>query len=141
MQFVDTNVFIRYFTKDNPKKAQDCLELFQKAERGEIELTTSEAIIAEVVFILSSKKLYSLSREEIRNRLYPVFSILSPALSLTNRQVYLRALDLYALYLIDFEDAIAVAQMERMKIAQLYSYDKGFDRVFDRMPGVGRQEP
>lgn len=49
----------------------------------------------------------------------------------------MRALDLYTLYPIDFEDAIIVAQMERQKIRDLYSYDQGFDQV----PGTARHEP
>jgi predicted nucleic acid-binding protein len=49
----------------------------------------------------------------------------------------LRTLDLYAAYNIDFEDALIVAQMERQNINELYSYDRGFDRV----TGITRHEP
>ncbi len=56
MEFVDTNIFIRYLTKDDPREAQACFELFQKAQRRGVQLTTSEAIIAEVVYVLSSKE-------------------------------------------------------------------------------------
>ena len=135
MQFIDTNIFIRHFTRDDPEKAQACLELFQKAEQRQIILTTSESVIAEVVYILSSKQLYHLSREKIRSLLYPLLSL--PGLKLPRRKVYLRALDLYATYSIDFEDALIVAQMERQGITDLYSYDRDFERV----PGVTRLEP
>ena len=60
-----------------------------------------------------------------------------PGLKLPQRKVYLRALDLYATYSIDFEDALIVAQMERQGITALYSYDRDFERV----PGVTRLEP
>ena len=52
MQFIDANVFIRHLTRDDPEKAKACFELFQKAGQGEITLTTSEAVVAEVVFVL-----------------------------------------------------------------------------------------
>ena len=135
MQYLDANIFLRYLAQDNPKQSQACYELFQKARRNELTLTTSEAIIAEVVYVLQSKQLYALSAEEIRARLYPVLSI--PGLKLPFRRMYLRALDLYAMYHLDFEDALAIAQMERQKITEVYTYDREFDRV----PSIKRLEP
>jgi predicted nucleic acid-binding protein len=135
MPFIDANVFIRHLTRDDPKKAQACLELFQKAREKKITLTTSESVIAEVVYVLSSKKLYDLPRKEIRELLYPLLSL--PGLKLTNRRTYLHALDLYASYPLDFEDALTVAQMKRQKIIEVYSYDRHFDQV----AGITRLEP
>lgn len=128
MQFIDANIFLRHLTRDDPVKAERCYELFKRAQANEVELTTSESVIAEVVYVLSSsKQLYQLSREEIRARLYPL--LLLPGLRLAHRKMYLRALDLYALYPIDFEDALAAAQMERQKITEIYSYDRDLDRL------------
>ncbi|MCL4488795.1 MAG: type II toxin-antitoxin system VapC family toxin [Chloroflexi bacterium] len=135
MRFVDTNVFLRHLTGDDPKKARACFELFQRAQRKEVTLTTSEAVIAEIVYVLSSKQVYALTREEIRARLYPLLSL--PGLRLTHRKAYLRALDLYVSYPLDFEDAILAAQMERQKVREVYSYDREFDRV----PSIERLEP
>ena len=64
MQFLDANIFLRYLAQDNPKQSQACYELFQKARRNELTLTTSEAIIAEVVYVLQSRQLYALGAEE-----------------------------------------------------------------------------
>src|SRR5713226_5107179 len=122
MQYLDANIFLRYLAQDNPKQSQACFELLQKARRNEVTLTTSEAIIAEVVYVLQSKQLYALSAEEIRARLYPVLSI--PGLKLPFRRMVLRALDLYAMYRLDFEDALAIAQMEKQKITEVYTYDR-----------------
>jgi uncharacterized protein len=136
MQFVDTNVFLRHLTGDDPRKAQACFELFQKAKRKEVSLTTSEAVIAEIVYVLSSSKLiYALTPQEIRARLYPILSL--PGLKIPYRKMYLRALDLYASYVLDFEDAISIAQMERQQITEVTSYDRDFDRV----PTIKRLEP
>ena len=135
MPFIDANVFIRYLTRDDPKKAEACFALFQKAKRDEIALVTTEAVIAEVVYVLSSKQLYDLPRGTIRDLLYPL--LLLPGLKLAQRKTYLRALDVYASYNVDFEDALIVAQMERQKETELYSYDRDFDQV----PGITRIEP
>src|SRR5437660_9267218 len=103
MQFIDTNIFIRHLTQDDPQKGQRAFALFQKAQAGQVTLTTSEAVITEIEYVLSSPRLYHLGREDIRTRLYPLLSL--PGLKLPNRRMYLRALDLYATYPIDFEDA------------------------------------
>jgi uncharacterized protein len=67
MRFVDTNIFIRYLTKDNPRKAEACFALFHRAKQGEEALTTSETVIGDVVYVLSAKDLCSPPQEEIRS--------------------------------------------------------------------------
>lgn len=127
IHFVDTNIFLRHLTNDDPVKAQACLALFQRAATNEITLTTSEAVIAEVVYVLSSKSLYKLTEENIKLRLYPILSL--RGLKLQQKAIYLRALDYYAVYKLDFEDCLTVAQMEQQQLTKLYSYDKDFDQV------------
>ena len=111
------------------------MQLFQQAQEKRITLTTSESVIAEVVYVLSSKRLYNLPREEIRKLLYPLLSL--RGLKLTNRKTYLHALDLYASYPLDFEDALTMAQMKRQNIVEIY----GYDRHFDLVTGITRLEP
>ena len=135
MPFVDTNIFLRYLTRDDPDKAQACFELFKRAEANQITLTVTETVVAEVVYVLSSKRTYNLPRDQIRARLYPLLTL--QGLRLSQRQTVLRALDLYVAYEIDFEDALIVAHMQRQAIRDVYSYDHDFDQV----PGVNRQEP
>ena len=133
--FLDANVIIRYLTRDDPQKAQKCFELLQAAERDEVELITSESVIAEVVYVLSSPRLYGLSPERIRSLLLPIINL--RGLKLSPRRLYLRALDLYATSRIDFEDALAVAHMERRGITEILSYDAHLDRI----EGIERREP
>ncbi len=42
MHFIDTNVFLRFLTKDDPNKAEKCRELLQAASEGLIKLYTSD---------------------------------------------------------------------------------------------------
>ena len=60
-EFVDTNVFIRLLARDDPEKTRRCLALLQRAERGEAQLVTSESVVAEVVYVLSSPALRHVS--------------------------------------------------------------------------------
>ena len=92
MRFLDTNIIIRYLTRDDGKKANNCFELFQRVKQGEEKLTTCEAIITEVVYVLSSSVTYNLSAQAIRDRLVPVLTL--RGLRLRNKKLYLKALDI-----------------------------------------------
>ena len=127
MKFLDSNVILRYLTRDDPKKAEDCYELFQKVKRGEIELTTCEVVIAEVVYVLSSHSLYNLPRDQICSLLLPIINLYG--LKIPQKRLYIRALDMYASKNIDFEDALSFAHMEKRQIKEIYSYDSDFDKL------------
>ncbi len=136
MRFVDTNIFVRYLTGDDPVKQAACFAFFQRVQAGEEEATTREATVAEVVFVLTSRALYALSPADVQARLLPV--LLLSGLRLPQKDVTLRALDLHAQQpRLDFPDALAIAHMEQAGIDQIVSYDQDFDRV----PPVRRVEP
>lgn len=132
--FIDTNIFIRYLTRDDQQKYKDCLYLFQQAERNEIELTTSSEIVSEVVFVLSSK-IYKLPRPFIQSALSKLLGL--SGFRLPERTIYLRALSLFVTHPIDYEDCMTVARMEQQGITSIYSYD----RDFDRFSHLVRKEP
>lgn len=135
MQFVDTNLFIRYFTQDDLAKQAACAELFDRAERGEVELVTSEAVIGEIVYVLSSPKLYHHSRDAIRDMIHIMISW--GGLHIPDRRKYVRAANIYAEQNVDFTDALIVATMELEEITELVSYDKHFNRF----KSITRLEP
>ena len=68
-----------------------------------------------------------MAREPLAALLRPLLT--ATGLQLADRAVYLRAIDLYAQYDVDFEDALSVAHMERRGIAEIVSYDRDFDRI------------
>ena len=49
---VDTDVLIRYFTRDDEAKAARALALLQRAERAELRLVVSPIVVFETVFTL-----------------------------------------------------------------------------------------
>lgn len=136
MKFVDTNIFIRFLAADDEKKSEACYRLFQAVQQGHETVATSESVIAEVAYVLSSPSLYALSNDEIAARLTPILSL--RGLRLTNKRTYLRALEIFAANAwIDFEDALSVAHMKRLRLSEIISYD----RDFDTLSGVARVEP
>lgn len=67
MILLDANIFLRALTRSTDPSIQPMYEwpsdLFRRAEGGGIEVTASDAVIAEVAFILTSKAHYRLSAD------------------------------------------------------------------------------
>jgi uncharacterized protein len=135
MKFLDTNIIIRYLTKDDPEKAARSYAFLQAVETGEEVVTTTEAVIAEVVHVLSSKRLYNYPREELVKRLLPVLQL--KGFRLPNKKMFIEALLLYGQRNIDFVDALIVTKMKYTSVSTLVS----FDRDFDDFPFITRVEP
>ena len=62
MNYLDTNIFLRYLTKTRGEEAktQACFALFQQVKKGEAVVTTCEAVICEIFFVLCSPRQYNL---------------------------------------------------------------------------------
>ena len=54
MRFIDTNLFIRYFTRDDEEKAQKVLALLKRVEEDRERVITSPLVIFETIFTLES---------------------------------------------------------------------------------------
>jgi predicted nucleic acid-binding protein len=132
--FVDTNVFIRLLTNDDQKKFERCLDLFERAEQGHERLVTSESVVAEIVYVLSSQ-ISRVARPQIAQALRPVLE--NRGLTIEHKQAVLAALDLYESSTLDFEDCLSVAHVNRLALDSIISYDRDFDRVAK----VRRREP
>lgn len=135
MLFLDPNVILRHLTNDDPERGLACFAVMQAIERGELSVWTSDLVIAEVVFVLSNKKTYGLSREAIRDLLLPLIGL--PGIKLANKRSYRRAFELYTALPMDYIDAYHVALMEQRGIGEILSYDSHFDQV----EGIKRREP
>ena len=134
MIFVDANIFVRHLvhpeTPQDQASAQRAAALFNLVDSGSIEVTTSEAILAEVVYILTSSQHYGAPRATAATGLK---ALLQPrACRMPEKDVSLRALDIWvAESRLSFPDALAAA----------YSVMRGyelatFDRALSRAPGV-----
>jgi predicted nucleic acid-binding protein len=133
--FVDTDVIIRLLTGDDPAKQLAAKNLFTRVQGGELSLLAPDTVIADAVFVLSSRRLYNLPRAEIQAMLTALLRL--PRFRVSNRRTVIEALELYAATSLDFRDAFIAASMRRARSEALYSYDRGFDRLTD----VARLEP
>lgn len=134
MIFVDANIFVRHLTQpvtpQDQTSAQRAATVFDLVESGSIEVTTSEAILAEVVFILTSSRHYGTSRATAAVGLK---ALLQPrGCRLPEKDVSLLALDIWVDQpKLSFPDALAAA----------YSISRGyevatFDAAMSRTPDV-----
>lgn len=133
--FVDTNIFIRYLTGDDPKRAERCRRLIRDLKLNHRQAVTSDAVVSEIVFVLSSKRHFGLSRLQIRRVVSPLLQL--NGLRLDNKRTCLRALQLYGQLPIDFTDCMIAAAIEEEHGRKLISYDSDFDRI----PSIERIEP
>ncbi len=134
MRFLDTNILLRYLTKDDERKASRALLLLSKVERGEEKVVTSPMVIFETVFTL--QKRYRVPRDQIRDSLQDILSL--RGFQLVNKHLYQRALDLFASKNVSFADAFNAIYMRSQGLSEIYSWDADFDKLegFDRLePG------
>ncbi|OIN97421.1 pilus assembly protein [Candidatus Desantisbacteria bacterium CG1_02_38_46] len=125
MRFIDTNLLIRFFTKDDKEKANKVLALFKRVEKNEEIITMSPLVIFETIFTL--EKSYGIPGQEIKNLLLPILAL--KGLHLANREIYEHALDFYIEKNISFADAYNAACVIKEGIKEIYSYDEDFDKI------------
>jgi len=132
--FVDTNLFIRYFTNDDPAKADRVEKLLDEAAAGTVKLITTEMVIAEVIWVLESG--YSLKNIDVAPLVRGILA--TPGLEVINGALVARAVELYESAIIDFIDGYIAAVMEKQGITELYSFDR---KNISRITGIVRKEP
>jgi uncharacterized protein len=132
--FVDTNLFIRYLTNDDPALADRVEQLLDDAATGAVQLVTTELVMAETVWVLESS--YHLNNARIAPLVRGILA--TPGLEVINGDLIGKALVMYELQNIDFVDAYIAALMEKQGIQDIYSYDR---KHISRIKNINRKEP
>lgn len=127
--FLDANIFLRHLRNDHPQWSPACRQVFADIEAGRLDGWTSELVVAEVVFLLESKKHYHQPRQAIAEALGAVLFL--PHLKLERKGRYRRVLQLYATYpKLSYVDCHTASCVEANQTApELYSYDTEFDAI------------
>jgi len=132
-KFIDTNIFLRYLTMDDPSKYDKCKSLFKKALEGKISLVTSGMVIAELVWTLSSY--YRVPKADVIEKISIIVS--TKSLDIPDKDIIVDALVLYSRKNIDYIDAYNAVFMKYHGISEIYSYDEDFNAI----KGIKREEP
>ena len=71
--FVDSNIFLRYYSNDDAKQSAEAEAFFLQAKRGEIEIFCGPPVFFEVAWVL--KTFYGLPNGAILNTLESMLTI------------------------------------------------------------------
>lgn len=131
--FLDSNIFLRPIVKDDSQKVEECEVLFGKIKRGELKVSTSNLVLAEVAWVC--KSVYGLKRQAIAE-------VLSKILAFPNIKIFdnfnpYSAVQFYQQYSIKFIDALIASNPQiQDKEMIVISYDVEFDKL-----KIARKEP
>ena len=110
--FADTNLFLRFLTKDLPEQAEAVRQLLLQASEGKVTLITTSLVIAEIVWTLD--RFYKEPKENIQQM---VLSFLNtPGLIVDQGDLVVKALRFYVDKNIDYIDAYNAAWMDDQEI-------------------------
>lgn len=132
--FVDTNIFLRFLTNDDPQKASRVETLFQRAVAGKVHLTTTLMVIAEIIWTLESY--YGLEKEDIEVKVSKILN--TPNVDIEGGPLLVKVLDLYVSKNMDFIDAYNAFYMRDHNLNRILTYDK---KHFSRVDWLEQVEP
>jgi predicted nucleic acid-binding protein len=128
LPLIDTNVLVRYFTRDQPELAERASLVIDEIEPGSRAVTLTEAVIIETVNVLVSRQLYGVPRPRIREMMAAI--LLLPGMVLADTPLYTRALEVFVAYeALSFVDCLLVAYAELEDEPTIITFDRGFRRV------------
>ncbi len=122
-------MLIRHLTGDPPELAARATTLLAAGE----ELLLADLIVAECVYVLES--FYDVPRARVAELMRAAVGLAS--IRVTDEPSLLRALEVYELERLDFDEAYLVAQAEATGVGAIAS----FDRAIDRVASIARREP
>ncbi len=125
MKLLDTNVFVRYIVgvvvESDVRLVERAAEVFASATNGTDEFTTTDSVIVEVVYVLTSST-YQLPRREAHDRLSAILTL--PGCAMPNRAILLHALGLWESFpRLDFVDAQLAATAIADESLTLVTFD------------------
>jgi predicted nucleic acid-binding protein len=132
--FVDTNLFVRYLTDDDPEKADRVETLLGEASEGRVRLVTADLVLVELVCVLESS--YDLKPVEIAPMIRSILA--TPGMEVINGALLAKALGHYEGNNIDIVDGYIAALMEKLNITDVYSFDR---KHLSRLKSLKRIEP
>ncbi len=131
--FLDTNILLRHLLQDHSEQSPMATAYLARIESGELRVQIAETVIFETVFTLQRQ--YGHPKAAIRDSLVPLIEL--PGIVLPGKHRFRQVFDLYVDLNISFVDAYHVVFMRQLKLSEIVSFDKQFDRV----PGIERVEP
>lgn len=103
---LDTNYVVRYLIDSHANQHAETEAFFNKLQKGEIKASLESEVFAEIVFVLSSY--YEVNRNDIYEALSSI--ILYKGFTTNNKDIYLKALDIYTASNLHILDCLIAAK-------------------------------
>jgi predicted nucleic-acid-binding protein len=116
---LDTNVLLRYLTRDIPTQAKQALQLVNQAEKKEVTLEICEPVFIETAVML--RNYYKFPKTRVVNFLKDL--LLSPCFRIENSHLLSLAIVTYSQSPIDFVDSILLIRSQTLN-HKLFSFDR-----------------
>lgn len=121
--FIDTSVFIRFLTKDDHQKFEQCSQFFELVEEGKIRPYTSNIVILEIQFVLI--KVYNFSKAKVLTDIETLLNLRN--LILLEKTNTRQALSIYKKHNIKYADCMIATQIPIA--TKLLTYDEEFSKI------------
>ena len=141
MIFLDTNVFLRLLTKATTSATQQMKiqvrTLFNDIQSSRVEVMTSEVVLHEVFYILTSKRQYGVPSPDAIAMLRPLLRFRSLRLGPGEKDIVLRALEIWEQNpRLEFADSAMAARCE------INGWELAtFDEQLGSLPNLVRWQP
>jgi predicted nucleic acid-binding protein len=133
LPFLDTNIFLRHLRQDHSEYSPRATAYLARIERGELKVRTADTVIFETVFTL--ERFYRQPKATIRDALLPLLEL--SGIVLPGKRRFRKVFALYVDDNISFADAYHAVLMQELKLTEIISFDRGFDKL----PEITRVEP
>jgi len=117
--FVDTNMFLRFFTDDDSGQSAKAEKLFHDAAKGKLRLVTGPPVLFEMAWTL--KRSYGVAPDQILTLLEAVAAM--PGLDLLDDVTVRLGLTLAREHHMDFADAYIAATVQVERLGALATFN------------------
>lgn len=124
--FVDTNIFLRFFTRDDEGQHRRAVQLLKSAAAGKVSLVTGPPVMFEVAWALASA--YEQPRDRVLDALEAIAA--TPGLRLLDAKVVGQAIALARRTGTDFADSYIAASAAISGAAGIATFNR---RHFERL--------
>lgn len=122
--FADTNIFLRFLLKDNPKLSKKAKYYFTLAKSGNIKIKVLSEILLEIEYVL--RKVYQESRQDISKKLSSL--VKSTYFEITDKNLWIDIIESYSKTNLDLVD-IFLFEKAKADEAEVLSFDKDFKKL------------
>lgn len=123
--FVDTNIFIRFYRRDDQKLSPLAEKIISDCQAGRTVLVICPVTILETAWLLTS--FYKLPKIEIVTFVEKILAMAN--LQIIDEGLTRNTVSLFKEKNIDVTDAYFTALMEQYKISKIFSFDHDLDKI------------